>query len=114
MSPDITPEGGTNNMMVLPFVRHVMSIDWREQAACADLPKAVFFDYNEGNIAPRNRKGYKEMALNACSSCPVRQQCYEFAVCNNEQYGIWAGTFPKERKALHKEYSKTGVLSPLP
>ena len=103
----------TNNMVSFPSLKHVMSLRWREHAACADLPKGVFFDYNNIHLSNVSRKTQKELAVNTCNGCTVRGDCYEFSVLNNEPYGIWAGLVPDERKALYKDYLKTGVLTPL-
>ena len=114
MSEFETVGGDSIKVLSLPSVKHVMSTDWRNYAACAKMPKAVFFDYKEQNLPKKDRKGYLQIAMNTCAGCPSRQECYEFAVCNNEPYGIWAGTTPEERKGMYKEYSTTGALPPLP
>lgn len=35
--------------------------------------------------------------------CPLLEQCLEFAMSNNERYGIWGGMTPEERAQLRKE-----------
>lgn len=35
--------------------------------------------------------------------CPLLEQCLEFAMNNNERFGIWGGKTPEERAALRKE-----------
>lgn len=35
--------------------------------------------------------------------CPLLQQCLEFAMNNNERYGVWGGLSPDERALLRKE-----------
>jgi hypothetical protein len=35
--------------------------------------------------------------------CPLREHCLEFALTNNERYGIWGGMTPEERAQLRKE-----------
>jgi WhiB family redox-sensing transcriptional regulator len=105
--------GELNVLIELPSLKHVMNIGWREHSACATLSKNVFFDYNLVSLSKAEKKAYEQEALDTCASCPVKAQCYEFAVKNNEKYGIWAGTFPDQRKALYEAYKTTGVLETL-
>jgi hypothetical protein len=39
--------------------------------------------------------------------CPLRQQCLEFAMDNNERYGIFGGKDPEERAQLRKQRRET-------
>lgn len=97
----------------LPSLRHIMSVAWREEALCAPLPKEVFFDYGSKRDGDMERKkANRALAIETCRACPVSSECYEFAVKNNEPYGIWSGTFPNERKQLYKDYISTGVFTP--
>lgn len=32
-----------------------------------------------------------EIAKNACNECPLKTQCYDLAVFNGEEFGIWGG-----------------------
>lgn len=38
--------------------------------------------------------------------CPLLQSCLEFAMDNNERYGIWGGLSADERAKLRKERKK--------
>jgi hypothetical protein len=35
--------------------------------------------------------------------CPVRTLCLQQALDNREQYGIWGGYYPEQRRALERE-----------
>lgn len=35
--------------------------------------------------------------------CPLIEQCLEFALSNNERFGIWGGTTPTDRVEIRKE-----------
>ena len=37
------------------------------------------------------------------SPCPLLEACLNFALVNNERYGVWGGTTPEERIQLRKE-----------
>lgn len=34
--------------------------------------------------------------------CPLLSACREFAVINNEKYGVWGGTTPEERREIRR------------
>jgi WhiB family redox-sensing transcriptional regulator len=65
-------------------------------AACADVPTEIFFYEGsaEGHaIANKIAKSY-------CSDCPIAEACLTWAVQNKEEYGIWGGKTPTERRIL--------------
>jgi WhiB family redox-sensing transcriptional regulator len=43
------------------------------------------------------RNGDVLLAKKFCEECPVKNECLQFALVNNEQYGIWGGLTLKER-----------------
>lgn len=112
MSSQEVVEGEPINLS-LPTLKWALSLEWREHANCASLPKSVFFDYNSKSVSFKERKNNLEYAQGVCRECPVKENCYEFAVRNCEPHGIWAGTVPDQRKELYKEFTKTGVLRTL-
>lgn len=107
-------EDGELITLSFPTLKHVMGTDWRDDARCAKLPKKVFFEYNSQEIDNNTRKCYKNLALDTCKNCPVIKQCYEFAICNNEKFGIWAGLTPDQRRPIVKRFKETGTLESLP
>ena len=113
MTDAMVEETGVN-LVSFPTLRHVMKLDWRGDAMCGRLPKSTFFDYNSLGLKKKEKERRVKVAMSACNACPVRSQCYEFAVLNNEPYGIWAGTFPEDRRKLFASFRKTGILEPLP
>lgn len=69
--------------------------DWRSQAACREIGHAPFFP--EGQVWGPSEYG---PALRICKACPVQAECLEFALENDERYGIWGGTLPPERARM--------------
>jgi WhiB family transcriptional regulator, redox-sensing transcriptional regulator len=51
-------------------------------AACAGTDVLVFFP-------GADEEGAEAQAI--CAACPVRDDCYQLAAANGEQYGIWGG-----------------------
>lgn len=35
-----------------------------------------------------------------CFECPVQFECLEYAISNNEKFGIFGGTLPSERRTI--------------
>lgn len=76
---------------------------WMAVARCRSLDSDVFF--------PRDGVGV-EAAKTVCSSCPVRQQCLEYAVANGIEHGVWGGASERERRrirAARKRANPAGV-----
>lgn len=74
-----------------------MADNWRLRAKCRELSlsesEALFF--------PKSGRT-KNQAIRYCTgsdTCPVKEECLEFALVNNCK-GIWAGTTYKDRKAI--------------
>lgn len=57
---------------------------------CASADTRIFFSENLGEIA---------QARSICSECPIRQQCFDYALFA-EEYGVWGATSEGERKKL--------------
>jgi WhiB family redox-sensing transcriptional regulator len=62
--------------------------------ACEEIP-GIFFpeDYPD----PETRHIAIKTAKALCAACPVKTECFTYAVERGERYGIWAGTLPHER-----------------
>lgn len=61
-------------------------LDWQEEALCKNRGN-IFYSVQKGQASNYD----KEAAIRLCSSCPVREQCLEYALSNGEEYGIWGG-----------------------
>lgn len=66
---------------------------WRERAACKDTPTEVFFP-------PRGDPAGVAEAQKVCAGCPVRRECYEYAVSTKARFGVWGGMSGRERRTL--------------
>jgi len=67
---------------------------WLEDAACKHLDTNIFFPGRGGQLG---------LARKICYSCPVRQQCLDFAVENHETRGVWGGTSERERRLMNHD-----------
>ena len=46
--------------------------------------------------------GSTREAKRVCSVCEVRAECLDFALTNDERFGIWGGLSERERRRLKK------------
>ena len=60
---------------------------------CALRPTEAFFPEKGGSTREAKR---------VCLSCEVRAECLEYALGNDERFGIWGGLSERERRKLKK------------
>ena len=48
------------------------------------------------------QSGRTREAKRICTGCPVRDECLEYALANDERFGIWGGLSERERRRLKK------------
>jgi WhiB family transcriptional regulator, redox-sensing transcriptional regulator len=66
---------------------------WQERALCAQTDPESFFPEKGGSTRE---------AKKVCLTCEVRQDCLEYALLNDERFGIWGGLSERERRKLKK------------
>lgn len=83
----------------LPVARYSDDGRWRERAQCKNEERSTFFVEVARGTNYRALNAAKEIALLICAECPVRLRCLNYAVRNDERYGIWGGVdFSKLKK----------------
>lgn len=72
--------------------------EWMQQAACTGLTDLFYAEESDGDTT-----AVVAEAKNICNNyCPVKKECLDFAMATNEQFGVWGGTSPKDRRKLRK------------
>ena len=66
---------------------------WQEKALCAQTDPEAFFPEKGGSTREAKR---------VCSSCEVRAVCLEYALENDERFGIWGGLSERERRRMRR------------
>jgi WhiB family redox-sensing transcriptional regulator len=69
---------------------------WHERALCAETDPEAFFPEKGGSTRE---------AKKICTGCEVRAECLEFALANDERFGIWGGLSERERRRLRRRAS---------
>jgi WhiB family transcriptional regulator, redox-sensing transcriptional regulator len=75
-------------------------LDWRIDAVCRDLNPEIFFPIGVTGQAIDQIAAAKSH----CATCPAQDQCLEFAVTTNQEYGVWGGTTEDERRVLRRHW----------
>ncbi|WP_318241597.1 WhiB family transcriptional regulator [Cellulomonas avistercoris] len=66
---------------------------WQERALCAQTDPEAFFPEKGGSTRE---------AKKVCTQCEVRAECLEYALENDERFGIWGGLSERERRKLKR------------
>ena len=68
-------------------------LSWQERSLCAQTDPEAFFPEKGGSTRD---------AKKVCVGCEVRAECLEYALANDERFGIWGGLSERERRKLKK------------
>ena len=66
---------------------------WQERALCAQTDPEAFFPEKGGSTREAKR---------ICQGCEVRDACLEYALANDERFGIWGGLSERERRRIKR------------
>lgn len=66
---------------------------WQTDALCAQTDPEAFFPEKGGSTRDAKR---------VCEACPVSGQCLDYAMTNDEKFGIWGGLSERERRRLRR------------
>lgn len=69
---------------------------WQERALCAQTDPEAFFPEKGGSTREAKR---------ICLGCEVKDACLEYALANDERFGIWGGLSERERRRLKRTAS---------
>jgi len=79
----------------MPGVVDAALVDWRRLAACRSADPDLFFPVSGGGWA-----GQVEKAKALCGACRVRRHCLQYAITEDEPYGVWGGMTEDERRRV--------------
>lgn len=67
--------------------------EWMVDARCLDADPEAFFPEKGGSTREAKR---------ICADCPVTGECLEYALANDERFGIWGGLSERERRRVRR------------
>lgn len=76
------------------------ALGWRLSAACRDCDTELFFPAGTTGIA----LDQIDKAKSICRSCDVQNDCLEFSLNFQQEFGIWGGTTEDERRAIRRAW----------
>ena len=65
-------------------------MEWADRARCRGVDPEQFFVRGSANA---------RSAVKVCSRCTVKDQCLEYALTNEIDFGIWGGLTERQRRA---------------
>ena len=72
---------------------------WQEFALCAQTDPESFFPEKGGSTREAKR---------TCAACEVRVQCLDYALTNDERFGIYGGLSERERRKMRTPRQRPG------
>ncbi len=77
--------------MTGPIALPVAPPAWTAHGLCAQIDPERWFPDKGGSTREAKR---------ICQECPVRVECLQYALDNDERFGIWGGHSERERRSL--------------
>lgn len=71
---------------------------WSDKANCKTVGPNSFYDPEDSVL--------KQNAIRHCYSCPVQKQCLYTALVCQEDYGVWGGFTPRQRRIFWKKFKQ--------
>ena len=81
---------------LLSVLEDEAALEWQDRALCAQTDPEAFFP--EKGQSPKDAK-------RVCLACEVRDECLQYALDNDERFGIWGGLSERQRRKLKKKPS---------
>jgi len=78
---------------------------WRNDGLCAQVDPELWYPEKGGSTKD---------AKSVCLGCPVQTECLQYALDNDERFGIWGGYSERERRALKRGERVTPTLTNKP
>lgn len=71
-------------------------VDWSDALCAQTDPDAFFPEHGD----PAGYGNSVEAAKRVCRLCPLQADCLDYALANDERYGVWGGTSERDRSRL--------------
>ena len=84
----------THGRLSSQYIRLLSAIHAVGKVPCESYPDMFF---PEDIPDPNIRHTVTVIAKGMCGGCPVKNQCFEYALETQQKHGIWGGTSPDER-----------------
>ncbi|OIJ66381.1 WhiB family transcriptional regulator [Streptomyces mangrovisoli] len=68
-------------------------LSWQQEALCAQTGADFFFPEPGSSVREAKR---------ICGMCAIRTACLDYALANDERFGVWGGLSEKERLDIRR------------
>jgi WhiB family redox-sensing transcriptional regulator len=72
------------------------ALSWQDRALCPQTDPESFFPEKGGSTREAKR---------VCRSCEVKAECLDYALANDERFGVWGGMSERERRRVARAAS---------
>ncbi len=79
--------------VAIQTIKPVEIMSWEDAAKCRQAEPDTFFPEKGGSTREAKR---------ICGVCAVHSECLEYALANEERFGIWGGKSERERRKLSR------------
>lgn len=79
-----------------------MKTEWMNQGKCRAVSWDTFFPHDGTGVVA---------AQKICATCPVSQECLEYALANHIDHGVWGGCSERERARILRHRRTEPALS---
>lgn len=69
-------------------------LSWQDRGLCGQIDPELWFPEKGGSVREAKR---------ICRGCPVKDECLEYALENDERFGIWGGLSERERRHIKRQ-----------
>ncbi len=90
----VEPQEDWDGLSIFGLAEPEGQLAWQERALCAQTDPESFFPEKGGSTREAKR---------VCTTCEVRDECLEYALANDERFGIWGGLSERERRRVRRE-----------
>lgn len=71
---------------------------WEKKPECTEATADLWFaDPNDEE--EKYGKSEQAIAVGICKRCPIKAECFDHAIANGIEHGIWGGALPQQRQA---------------
>jgi len=84
-----------------------ITINWLDEAACLGQGTDLFYT---DTVYTSETKKIIAKAKTFCNSCPVVADCLQYAINNEEKFGVW-GSFSSKERASIRNHLKTNNIT---
>jgi WhiB family redox-sensing transcriptional regulator len=91
--------------VLLPLLEPDAGMEWKQLGSCREADPDMWF--------PERGSSVKE-AKRICQGCPVRYRCLEYALADDEGFGVWGGMSERERRRHKRARQQAGLQATAP